>query len=808
MELANSHDALQQRLQSCLSDHYTIERELSGGGMSRIFVATETTLNRSVVIKVIAPELLEGMSAERFAREVKLAARLQQANIVPVLASGAANGLPYYTMPFVRGESLRNRLATGKPVPVADAVHILRDIARALAYAHGEGVVHRDIKPDNVLLSGGAAVVTDFGIAKAIDVSRTQDGARTDALNFTLTRAGTSLGTPAYMSPEQAAGDPRSDHRVDIYAWGLIAWELLAGRHPFAGKPSVQAIVVAQMSETPPPLVTVRGDVPTALSDLVQRCLQKDPDLRPGSAVEILAWLDQMTTTGSGAAAASSGTTGRRRFRFVAGIAGLVVLAAAIGWAAKWHAGPTTIRRTDDESLAVIPFTSLSSDTSNAYLGEGIADEVASTLTQVPGLRIAGQASSARFAVAKADPQAVGKSLNVAAILNGTVQRSGDRIRVSAELSNVSDGTVVWHETYERDAKDIFAVQDDIARAIAGQLQVTLAGTGRGTAQGTSDPTAYELYLRGMYLYRRRGPEITGAINAFDQATVRDSGFARAWAALSVALLVSPSYIATRSGAVIPRALAAAERAVRLDPKLSDAHLALGYADAELFEWPDAEAELRRAIALDPGAVEPRYRLAYALVNQCRDAEAIPVLQLAVSRDPLYFMTALYLGRAEVAVGRTGEGFDELRRALALEPHSVSPVSAMASGFAQAGFPDSARIYAHRLLARQPDIGRIGVAAFALARSGAPAETRAIIKRLEAGPADQWERWTALTLAYAGLRDSARTVDALQHAAAGDGDAFPEFGSHLACNLPSGPVMDAVRRRYHLEAAKFAPLHP
>ncbi|HEY7897763.1 MAG TPA: protein kinase [Gemmatimonadaceae bacterium] len=787
------------RLTDALADRYTIERELSGGGMSRVFVATETALDRSVVIKVIAPALLEGMSAERFAREVRLAARLQQANIVPVLAAGDANGLPYYTMPFVRGESLRSRLVRGEPVPIGDAVHILRDIARALAYAHGEGVVHRDIKPDNVLLSGGAAVVTDFGIAKAIDVSRTHDGARTDALNFTLTQAGTSLGTPAYMAPEQAAGDPRSDHRADIYAWGIIAWELLARRHPFAGKPSVQAIIVAQMSETPPPLVTVRSDVPKALSDLVQHCLQKDPDLRPASATEILASLDQMTTTGSGAAATRSAMTRRRRFRTVAGIAGLVVLAAAIGWAAKWHAGAATIRQSGDESLAVIPFASLSSDTSNAYLGEGIAEEVANTLTRVPGLRLAGQASSARFAVAKADPQVAGKSLNVAAILNGTVQRSRDRIRVSAELSNVSDGAVVWQESYERDAKDIFAVQDDIARAIAGQLQVTLAGTGRGAAHGTADPTAYDLYLRGMYLYRRRGPGITGAINALDQATVRDSAFARAWAALSVALLVSPSYVATRSGAVIPRALAAAERAVRLDPTLSDAHLALGYADAELFKWPDAEAELRRAIALDPGAVEPRYRLAYALVNQCRDAEAIPVLQLAVARDPLYFMTALYLGRAEVAVGRTAEGLDELRRALALEPQSVSPVSAMASAFAQAGFPDSARLYAHRLLAMQPDVGRIGVAAFALARAGAPAETRAIIKRLEAGPTDQWERWTALAMAYAGLRDTARTVDALRHAAAGDGDGFPEYGPHLACNLPSGAAIDAVRRRYHLE---------
>jgi serine/threonine-protein kinase len=223
-------------LQSALGSAYTLERELGGGGMSRVFVATETALNRNVVIKVISPELLEGMSVERFAREVKVAARLQQANIVPVLAAGDASGVPFYTMPFVRGESLRARIESGAPISVADAVHILRDVAQALAYAHGEGIVHRDIKPENVLISDGAAVVTDFGIAKAIDISRTHDGDQQGGGQITLTAVGISLGTPAYMSPEQAAGDRNVDHRADIYAWGLIAWELLAGRHPFTGK--------------------------------------------------------------------------------------------------------------------------------------------------------------------------------------------------------------------------------------------------------------------------------------------------------------------------------------------------------------------------------------------------------------------------------------------------------------------------------------------------------------------------------------------------------------------------------------------
>ena len=281
---------LRGRLQSTLGDGYTLERELGGGGMSRVFVAQETALGRTVVVKVIAPELAQGLSADRFAREVKLAARLQQANIVPVLTVGDAGGLPYYTMPFVRGESLRARLAGGVALPVADAVSILRDVARALAYAHAEGVVHRDIKPENILLSGGAAVVTDFGIAKALSASRTQEGPASPAGGGTLTQAGSTIGTPAYMAPEQAVGDV-VDHRADLYSWGVVAYELLAGSHPFSGKSGVAQLVAAQLTEMPAPITTKHPDVPRGVAELVMRCLEKDPAQRPGSAETLVAAL-------------------------------------------------------------------------------------------------------------------------------------------------------------------------------------------------------------------------------------------------------------------------------------------------------------------------------------------------------------------------------------------------------------------------------------------------------------------------------------------------------------------------------------
>jgi len=280
---------LQSQLQTTLSGAYTLERELGGGGMSRVFVANEDRLARKVVIKLLSPELAAGISGERFEREIRVAASLQQANIVPVLATGDMNGLPYYTMPFVEGESLRHRMAKQPPLTTSDTLRILGDVARALQYAHEHGVVHRDIKPDNVLLSGGTAVVTDFGIAKALSDSRTSSGAAT------LTQLGTSIGTPAYMAPEQAAGDPHVDHRADIYAFGCMAYELLSGKPPFYGRTPAR-ILGAHMGEAPRPLAELRPDAPAALNDLVMRCLAKDVDARPQSAAEVIDALNGVTS--------------------------------------------------------------------------------------------------------------------------------------------------------------------------------------------------------------------------------------------------------------------------------------------------------------------------------------------------------------------------------------------------------------------------------------------------------------------------------------------------------------------------------
>jgi tRNA A-37 threonylcarbamoyl transferase component Bud32/tetratricopeptide (TPR) repeat protein len=314
---------LRDQLQAALGSTYEIDRELGGGGMSRVFTATESAFGRKVVIKVLPPEMTEGMSVERFKREIALAARLQHPHIVPVHAAGEVDGLPYFTMPFVDGLSLRDRLLTSGALSITDTIGIMRDVAKALAYAHDHGVVHRDIKPDNVLLSGGSAVVTDFGVAKALSASKTEGP------GGTLTQVGTSLGTPAYMAPEQAAADPDMDHRADIYAFGVMSYEMIAGHPPFYGR-TPQKLLAAHMGERPERIETIRADVPPLLADLVMRCLEKERELRPQSAAELVKVLETVTSGGGHPALPAILIGGQRRLATVLAMYAAAVIAVAI----------------------------------------------------------------------------------------------------------------------------------------------------------------------------------------------------------------------------------------------------------------------------------------------------------------------------------------------------------------------------------------------------------------------------------------------------------------------------------------------
>jgi TolB-like protein len=464
--------SLVEQIRETLGSAFTVERELGGGGMSRVFVAYDQTLERRVVVKVLAPELMADVNAERFRREVLVVAGLQHPHIVPVLSAGEMAGRPYLVMPFVEGESLRTRIARGGAMRVVDAVGMLRDVARALAYAHERGIVHRDIKPDNILLHAGAAVVADFGVAKALDVARRTPGI---AAQGTLTAAGASLGTPGYMAPEQIAADPNADHRVDLYAFGITAYEALAGKGPFHGR-APHALLAAHLSEQPPPLAEVRPDIPPALAALVMRCLEKAPEKRPQNAQQILIALEDPAVlsgelgpaTNTGAAMAARTHSSRRRRAMILAAAAVAVVGAGLTTLLARRDSATTLTPAPAAapaipSIAVLPFVELGNDSGNVA-AEAIATELTSVLARDGRVRVA----SGNSAVALQKQLSVGQSIASAVTLyvEGVVQREGTRVQVDARMVNASDGFMVWADSYTGDANQLLALRTEIGAAV------------------------------------------------------------------------------------------------------------------------------------------------------------------------------------------------------------------------------------------------------------------------------------------------------------------------------------------------------
>jgi serine/threonine-protein kinase len=477
---ARTTDQLVERLQAALGDAYAIERELGGGGMSRVFVARDMALDRAVVIKALREDVAEGISRERFRREVMVSATLQHPHIVGIIAAGDAAGIPYFVMPFVDGESLRGRIGRLGPLSVPEAVGIMRDIARALSFAHARGIVHRDIKPDNVLLAGGAASVADFGVAKALASARTDERHP----HGTLTGAGISLGTPAYMAPEQVAGDPSTDHRADIYAFGMTAYEILTGTPPFARR-AVADQLSAQLVETPPSLSAMRPGIPQALDALIESCVAKNPADRPQSADEILRLLeDPAMVSGEVSSSASPSivrrSSARRRWR-VGAVAAAAVVVATVGTAlalrgreetAQPLVGVTT-RPTASGVLqiAVFPLVSLSADSADAFVADGVTEALANAFAAIPGARVASPSAAVSGLRAGQAPTAVATALGVSVYLEGTFQRNGSRVRVTVRLVNAADGFMLWSDVYERDKVDVLTAQTEIARDVAAAVR-------------------------------------------------------------------------------------------------------------------------------------------------------------------------------------------------------------------------------------------------------------------------------------------------------------------------------------------------
>ncbi|MEO5568021.1 MAG: protein kinase, partial [Gemmatimonadaceae bacterium] len=664
-------DQLEQ-LKAALADRYIIERELGGGGMSRVFMARETGLGRAVVIKVLPEETGAAVSIDRFKREIQVAAQLQQANIVPLLAAGQANGLPYYVMPYVEGESLRARLVRDGELPIADAVGILREVARALAYAHDHGIVHRDIKPDNVLLSGGSAVVTDFGVAKALNASVTNEMPPNGPGGAGLTSMGVALGTPAYMSPEQASADPSVDHRADIYAFGAMAYELLTGQPPFAGR-TPAAMLAAHVTEQPESIDRRRRSVPPPLASLIMKCLEKRPSDRPQSAAETLRGLDAVATPSGTLPIGAPPANAPSRSLVIGALAVLVLSAIAtviVTQGRRSQASGSTI-----QSVAVLPFENVGGDTATQYFSDGMRDELANALGKVPSLAVASRTSSYAFR-GKGDVslQDIGRRLHVDAVLEGTVRRSGDQLVVSAQLTRVASGMGLWSDRYQRRMTDIFAVQEELAQAISQALSSQLSGRQKAipvsvaSSRGTQNPAAYDLYLRGRYLWNAR-ENLPTAIDLFKRAVQADPTYAQAYAGLASAYALLPFYIGTTTPDALKDVRAAAAKSLALDSTSAEPHAALGLALGQMFAWTEAEQEFERAIAIDSTYANAYHWYGFMLRGMGRTAEAIRRFERAIALDPLSLVFQQNYTAALVATDQLSGAKEVAARVAELAPN-------------------------------------------------------------------------------------------------------------------------------------------
>jgi len=681
-----------------LAGRYRIEREIGAGAMATVYLARDLKHDRDVAVKILRPDLAESVGRERFLREIHLAAKLAHPHILPLFDSGD-DGALYYVMPNVQGHSLRDRIIADRQLPVADAVRIASEIAAALDHAHRQGVVHRDIKPENIMLQDGHALVADFGIGKALS----------DVADHSLTQIGTSVGTPAYMSPEQAVGES-IDGRSDIYSLGCVLYEMLVGEPPFTG-PTVQSVIAKRFVQTPADVAALRDAVSRPVARVVQRALARSPMDRFETAADLRDAL---------LASTSSSTPAQGR-------------------------APA-------QSIAVLPFENLSADKESDYLGDGISEEIINVLTKIEGLRVAARTSAFSFKGTRDDLRTIGEKLNVATVLEGSVRKAGTRLRVTAQLIDVADGYHLWSERYDRELVDVFAVQDEIAAAIAAKLQVTFdTSTTRQRARATpAQVEAFELFLKARAIVARR-VDMDGAITLLERVVELDPAHARAHAAIAEAWRLLATLNRVPLEVAIPRAKQSIAAALAIQPDLPEA-LAVLAVIAFSFDW-DARTAVRhweRALEVSPMQSEARVMFAlYGLTMGCGDIERAAVEARRAHQDDPRSPTVVALA-AQVydMAGLTAEALAAAEQSVEMEPQSILGLTTLAVLCAETGDADSALRHAERAIdisARSPFM--LAVAAFVAAARGdvdrAGGYFREILVRSEFEP----PAYSALTMA-------------------------------------------------------------
>ena len=657
---------LLDQLKTDLPNRYQVEREIGRGGMATVFLAHDLKHDRAVALKVLHPDLAATLGPERFLREIKVAARLNHPHIVPLHDSGQAGNLLYYVMPFVEGESLRARMTRAGTLPVEEAVEIARDVAAALDYAHRQQVVHRDIKPENVMMHEGEAMVTDFGIAKAVREAGTEN----------ITQTGVAIGTPAYMSPEQASGEREPDGRSDIYSLGCMVYEMLTGQAPFTG-PTAQAIITKRFLEPPPSARAHRGTVPEDLDRALKKAMARQPEER----FETAALLAHALAPHSGATPPETLPT--------------TEVPAAVG-----------------KSIAVLPFVNMSADPDNEYFTDGIAEEIINALSKVQALRVASRTSSFAFKGKNEDISGIGRHLKVSTVLEGSVRKAGNMLRVTAQLVDVTNGYQLWSERFDRKLEDVFAIQDEIAASIVRALRVVLNEQEKKAIGkvATADVEAYDYYLRGrQFFHQFRRTSIQHARRMFERAIATDPKYVPAYAGAADCCSFLYMYW-DASKANLEGADSYSQQALALDAGRAEAHASRGLALSLRQNYEEAEREFATAIALNPNQFEAHYFFARCLFQQGKHERAVHHYLEAGRVRPDDYQTPYLVSSPLRRLGRGPEADAILRQAvklaerhLELNPEDVRALYLGAAGMMELGQRDKAMEWVGRALSLDPE---------------------------------------------------------------------------------------------------------
>jgi serine/threonine-protein kinase len=687
--------------------------------MAAVYLAEDLRHARKVAIKVLIPGAGGSQSYEpqRFLREIRIAARLSHPQILPVHDSGEVDGMLYFVMPYAGCETLRDRLTTEGALPIDTALRITRAVAAALGYAHRHNVIHRDIKPENILLQEGEPVVADFGVATAISAAGGD--------NVYITDRGFAVGTPAYMSPEQSSAERDLDGRTDIYSLGCVLFEMLTGKPPFSGS-GARATMARHAIEAPPLVRSLRPMVTAAVENALQRALAKTP-------------ADRFSTM------------------------------AEFSEALVAPPPPPTSLGPESRAIAVLPFVNSSADPENEYFSDGITDELITALTKVEGLRVASRTSVFALKNVQADVRALGARLNVSAVIEGTVRKAGNRLRITVQLTDVADGRTLWSERYDREMADVFAIQDEIAGTIVQTLRSTLLGElGDPTpVRYTANVRAYSLYLKGRFWWNRRSQAaIKEGIRFFEQAIQEDPGYALAYSGLADSYALDLDYRGAPVIEGMERARVEARKAIALDETLAEAHTSLGWVTFIYdWDWVGAEREFSRAIELNPRYSTARQWHSWFLAAMGRFDEALAEGRAAMELDPLSVSIRRSMGWLQYYARHFDGALENLRRALAMNPTSEETHRLLGLVYAQQGLYDEATASFREAVSNSESdmLSYAGLGHVAGLR-GRGDEARAVLKELEERQRTRYVSPVALAMIQVALGDVDASFDLLDKA--------------------------------------------